>query len=315
MFFSLNLVLFAHLRMLYGIFSKILFIFVATKTKNKKNNMSHNLLAGKRGLIFGALNENSIAWKVAEKAVEEGAQIVLTNAPIALRSGEIYELAKKTGSEVIPCDATSVDDLSNLFTKSQEVLGGKIDFVLHSIGMSPNIRKSRSYADLDYNFLDRTINVSAISFHKMMQVAYKNDAIAEGGSILALSYIAGQRTYAGYSDMADAKALLESIARSFGSFYGSKKKVRVNTISQSPTRTTAGNGISGFNVFYDVADSMSPLGNADSESCADYCVTMFSDLTRMVTMQNLYHDGGYSTSGMSIEAVEMFSNQLESAKK
>ncbi|HEY8387557.1 MAG TPA: SDR family oxidoreductase [Parasegetibacter sp.] len=265
--------------------------------------MAYNLLKGKRGIITGALDENSIAWKVAEKAHEEGATFVLTNAPIAMRMGEIKKLAEKTGSEIIPADATNTDDLTNLFTKSQEVLGGKIDFVLHSIGMSVNIRKNIPYTELNYDYLMKGIDVSALSFHKMLSVAKKLDAINEWGSIVALSYIAAQRTYPFYTDMADIKAMLESIARSFGYHYGVEKKVRINTVSQSPTKTTAGTGIKGFGDFFDFANSISPLGNASAEDCANYCVTLFSDLTRMVTMQNLYHDGGYSTTGVSSEVL------------
>ncbi len=261
----------------------------------------NNLLKGKRGIISGALDHNSIAWKVAEKAYEQGAKFTLTNAPIAMRMGEIKVLAEKCGAEIIPADATSVVELENLFTKSQEVLGGKIDFVLHSIGMSPNIRKNIPYTELNYDFYMKSIDVSSFSLHKMLSVAYKMDAIADWGSVVALSYIAAQRTYPFYTDMADAKATLESIARSFGYHYGKKNKVRVNTISQSPTKTTAGGGIKGFGSFYDFAESMAPLGNASAEACADYCVAMFSDFTKMVTMQNLYHDGGYSNTGISDE--------------
>ena len=191
--------------------------------------MSYNLLKGKRGIIFGALNAQSIAWKVAERAVEEGAQIVLTNTAVACRMGTIDELAKKTNAVIIPADATSVEDLENLFVEAQKALGGKIDFVLHSCAMSMNMRKKRTYDDLDYSFLDKTLDISAISFHKMIQVAKKLDAIAEYGSILALTYVASHRTFFGYNDMADAKALLESIARSFGYIYGREKGVRVNT--------------------------------------------------------------------------------------
>lgn len=266
--------------------------------------MSHNLLKGKRGIISGALDQNSIAWKVAEKAKEQGAVFTLTNAPIAMRMGEINKLAEQCGSEIIPADATSMEDLENLFTKSQEVLGGKIDFVLHSIGMSPNVRKGKEYGDLNYDWFQKTLDVSALSFHKMMQTAEKLDAMNQWGSIVGLSYIAAQRTFPDYSDMAQAKALLESIARSYGYRLGVSKKVRVNTISQSPTMTTAGSGVPGFDVFFNYADKMSPLGNADAESCADYCITMFSDLTRMVTMQNLMHDGGFSTSGITDALVE-----------
>lgn len=266
--------------------------------------MSHNLLKGKRGIVFGALNEKSIAWKVAEKAVEQGAIITLSNTPMAVRMGETNALADKLKTEIIPADATSVEDLEQVFVRSQELLGGKIDFVLHSIGMSPNVRKGRDYDDLDYKFLDKTLDVSAVSFHKMMQVAKKLDAIADGGSVLALTHIAAQRTFTGYNDMADAKALLESIGRSFGYVYGRDKGVRVNTISQSPTLTTAGEGIGGMNAFFDFAEKMSPLGNASAEECADYCIVMFSDLTRKVTMQNLFHDGGFSNMGLTSAIVE-----------
>lgn len=266
--------------------------------------MAYNLLKGKKGIIFGALDENSIAWKVALKAHEEGAQFTLTNAPIAMRMGEINKLAEQCGATVIPADATSVEDLENLFTKSMEALGGKIDFVLHSIGMSPNIRKGREYGDMNYEWFLKTLDISALSFHKVMQVAEKKDALNEYASIVALTYIASQRSFPDYTDMAQAKAALESIARSYGARLGKLKKVRVNTISQSPTKTTAGKGISGFDVFYDYAEMMSPLGNASAEECADYTISMFSDLTKKVTMQNLMHDGGFSFSGMTAELVE-----------
>ncbi|NVJ47403.1 MAG: SDR family oxidoreductase [Cytophagia bacterium] len=266
--------------------------------------MSHNLLKGKRGIIFGALDERSIAWKVAQVAHAEGASFTLTNAPIALRMGTINKLADECNAEVIPADATSMEDLENLFTKSMEVLGGKIDFVLHSIGMSPNVRKGKDYGDLNYDWLMKTLDVSAISFHKVMQTAEKLDAMNEWGSIMGLSYIAAQRTFPDYSDMAQAKAMLESIARSYGERMGRMKKVRVNTISQSPTMTTAGTGVGGFDVFFDYADKMSPLGNASAEACANYCVMFFSDFTKMVTMQNLMHDGGFSSSGITDRLIE-----------
>jgi enoyl-[acyl-carrier protein] reductase I len=266
--------------------------------------MSHHLLKGKKGIIFGALDQSSIAWKVAQKAHEEGAKFTLTNAPIAMRMGEINKLAQECGAEVIPADATSVEDLENLLTKSMDILGGKVDFILHSIGMSPNVRKGKSYGDLNYEWFLKSIDVSALSFHKLMQSAEKLDAVNDWGSIVGLSYIAAQRTFPDYSDMAQAKAVLESIARSYGYRLGVSKKIRVNTISQSPTMTTAGSGVPGFDVFFDYANKMSPLGNADAESCADYCVTMFSDYTRMVTMQNLMHDGGFSTSGITDALVE-----------
>ncbi len=266
--------------------------------------MSVQLLKGKRGIISGALDSNSIAWKVAEKAHAHGAVFTLTNAPIAMRMGEIKKLADACQAEIIPADATSIPELENLFAKSTEVLGGKIDFVLHSIGMSPNIRKNIPYPELNYDFYMKSIDVSALSLHKMLSVAMKQDAISEWGSVVALSYIAAQRTYPFYTDMAEAKSILESIARSFGYHYGKKRKVRINTVSQSPTKTTAGSGIKGFESFYDFADSLSPLGNADAASCADYCITLFSDLTRMVTMQNLFHDGGYSFTGISDEIMQ-----------
>ena len=265
--------------------------------------MAYNLLKGKRGIITGALDENSIAWKVAEKAHEEGATFVLTNAPIAMRMGEIRKLAEKTGSEIIPADATSTEELTQLFIQSQEVLGGKIDFILHSIGMSVNIRKNIAYPELNYDYFQKGIDVSAMSLHKMLSVAWKLDAMNEWGSVVALTYMAAQRTYPFYTDMADIKAMLESIARSFGYHYGVQKKVRINTLSQSPTKTTAGTGIKGFGDFYDYANAIAPLGNATADDCANYCVTLFSDLTRMVTMQNLFHDGGYSTTGVSMEVM------------
>ena len=272
--------------------------------------MTHNLLKGKRGIIFGALNEDSIAWKVAVKAVEEGASITLTNTAMALRMGNLVELGKRLNAPVIAADATSVEDLENVFSESVEKLGGKIDFVLHSIGMSPNVRKHRTYDDLDYNYLQKTLDISAISFHKMLQVAKKQDAIAEYGSVVALTYVASQRTFFGYNDMADAKSMLESIARRFGYIYGREKNVRINTISQSPTPTTAGKGIKDMENLMDFSNKMSPLGNANAEECANYCVMMFSDFTRKVTMQNLFHDGGFSSMGMSLRAMNQYAKDL-----
>lgn len=266
--------------------------------------MAFNLLKGKRGIITGALDENSIAWKVALRAHEEGATFVLTNAPIAMRLGEINKLAEATNSKIIPADATSVEDLTKLYTESMEHLGGKIDFVLHSIGMSVNIRKNIPYTELNYEFYQKGIDVSALTLHKMLAVAHKLDALNEHASVVALSYIGAQRVYPFYTDMADIKAMLESIARTFGYHYGKSKKVRINTVSQSPTKTTAGGGIKGFTDFYDFAQMQSPLGNASAEDCANFCVALFSDLTKMVTMQNLYHDGGYSTTGVSREQLE-----------
>lgn len=277
--------------------------------------MSYNLLKGKKGLIFGALNENSIAWQVALRAVEEGAEIVLTNTAMAARMGGTAQLAEELGTVFIPADATSVEDLEKLIDGTMEHFGGKFDFILHSIGMSPNVRKGRTYDDLDYNFLEKTLDISAISFHKVMQVARKKDAVNDWGSIVALSYIAAQRTLYGYNDMADAKALLESIARSFGYIYGREKKIRVNTVSQSPTPTTAGSGVMGLDALMDFSERMSPLGNATALDCADYVLTLFSDLTRKVTMQNLFHDGGFSNMGMSRRAMKIYNQSLQSEIK
>lgn len=273
--------------------------------------MAYNLLKGKRGIIFGALDENSIAWKTAERVHEEGGQFVLTNAPVALRMGGLKNLAEKTGAEIIPADATSVEDLENLVDKATEILGGKIDFVLHSIGMSVNVRKGKHYTDMNYKFTQKGWDVSAESFHKTMQVLYKKEAMNEWGSIAALTYAAAQRVFPDYNDMADNKAYLESIARSFGYFFGTKHKVRVNTISQSPTQTTAGSGVKGFDGFMAFAEKMSPLGNASGEDCANYVVSLFSDLTRMVTLQNLFHDGGFSNMGVSEAVMEAFEKGLQ----
>ena len=268
--------------------------------------MSYNLLAGKVGVIFGALNEQSIAWRVAERAIEEGAKIVLTNTAMAIRMGNLNELAAKIGATVGPADATSEEDLEQVFRVAMETFGRPVDFVLHSIGMSPNVRKGRTYDNLDYKYLQTTLDISAISFHKVLQTAKKLDAIAEGGSVVALTYIAAQRTFLGYGDMADAKSLLESIARSFGYYYGREKGVRINTVSQSPTMTTAGSGVKGMTDLLDFAEDLSPLGNATADDCADYCITLFSDLTRKITMQNLFNDGGFSSMGMGQEAIEVY---------
>lgn len=272
--------------------------------------MANNLLKGKKGIIFGALNDMSIAWKVAERAHEEGAEIVLTNAPIAMRMGTINELAAKCGNApVIPADATSEEDLQNLMAGAMEHFGGKFDFILHSIGMSPNVRKGKHYTASNYKFYHQTMDVSAMSLHKTLACAMKNDALNDWGSVLGLSYIAAQRVFPDYNDMADAKSLLESIARSFGYHYGVSNKVRVNTISQSPTMTTAGSGVKGFDEFISYSEEMSPLGNADGQACADYCITMFSDLTRYVTMQNLFHDGGFSNTGVTQSVIERFAKK------
>lgn len=271
--------------------------------------MSYNLLKGKKGLIFGALDENSIAWKVAMRCHEEGAALTLSNAPIAMRMGKISELAAAVQAEIVPADATNMEDLTKLVERSVALHGGPIDFVLHSIGMSPNVRKNKVYTDLNHEFMLKTMDISALSLHKIMQTFYAQDALNENASVLALSYIAAQRVFPNYNDMADAKALLESVARSWGYHYGMKKKVRVNTVSQSPTYTTAGSGVSGFDIFYNYAETMSPLGNASADECADYCVTLFSDLTKKITMQNLFHDGGYSFTGVSEKMMELFAKK------
>ena len=273
--------------------------------------MAYGLLKGKKGIIFGALNDMSIAWKVAVKAHEEGARFTLTNTPVAMRLGTLNELAEKTGSEVLLADATNLRDVENVLLKSMEILGDKVDFILHSIGMSPNVRKGLPYDRLNYDYFMKTLDISALSFHKLLLLARKHDAIQDWGSVVALSYVAAQRTLYGYNDMGDAKALLESIARSFGYIYGRDKKIRVNTISQSPTITTAGSGVKGIDTLIDFTERMSPLGNATAEDCANYCITLFSDLTRKVTMQNLFHDGGFSSMGMSMRAIDQYSKSFD----
>jgi enoyl-[acyl-carrier protein] reductase I len=273
--------------------------------------MDGGLLKSKKGIIFGALNDKSIAWQVALKAYEHGAELVLTNSPVAIRMGTINELAQQTGSKVVAADATKMEDIENLLTESMKIFGGKFDFILHSIGMSPNVRKGIPYELTNYGNMLKTFDISALSFHRVLQTAYKLDAIREWGSVVALSYVAAQRTLTGYNDMGDAKALLESIARTFGYIYGRERKVRINTVSQSPTATTAGSGIHGFDSLIDFSERMSPLGNATAEECADYCVALFSDLTRKVTMQNLFHDGGFSSMGMSLKAIEQYRKSFE----
>jgi len=270
--------------------------------------MSNNLLKNKKGIIFGALDENSIAWKTAEKIQAQGGEFVLTNAPVALRMGKLNYLANKTNSLLVPADATRNEDLESLIDKTLKHFNGKIDFVLHSIGMSVNVRKGKSYTDLNHDWLTKGWDVSAVSFHKLLQVLYNKDAMNEWGSIVALSYMAAQRVFPNYNDMADNKAYLESVARSFGYFFGKEKKVRVNTISQSPTPTTAGQGVKGFDGFINYAEKMSPLGNASADDCADYTVSLFSDLTRKVTLQNLFHDGGFSNVGVSQEIIDIISD-------
>tara|TARA_B100002019_G_scaffold48612_1_gene41202 strand:+ start:30110 stop:30910 length:801 start_codon:yes stop_codon:yes gene_type:complete len=265
------------------------------------------ILKGKKGIISGALDESSIAWKVAERCHDEGAEFTLTNAPMAMRMGKINELGEKCSAEVIGADLTSIEEIENLYEKSLSKMNGKIDFILHSVGMSPNVRKKKEYGDLNYDWLNKTLDVSAISFHKMLQVAEKNNVLNEWSSSVALSYVAAQRTFPFYSDMAEAKSLLESIARSYGYRLGKLNNSRVNTISQSPTITTAGSGISGFQAFFNYAEKMSPLGNATADECANYCIFLFSDMSKKITMQNLFHDGGFSSTGISEDIIEDFS--------
>jgi len=264
--------------------------------------MSGNgLLNGKKGVVFGALNDSSIAWKIAEAIHREGGQFILSNAPVAKRLGGLDELADKTGAEIIWADATSEEDLDALFERAKELYGG-VDFIVHSIGMGLNVRKNRPYEDLNYEWYKKTLDISAMSLHRAVHSAEATGALKDGASIVALTYIGAQRTFSKYSEMGDAKALLESIVRSYGYRLG-KRGIRINSISQSPTITTAGSGIAGFDAMFKFAERIAPLGNADSESCADYTVAMLSDLTRMVTMQNLFHDGGFATMGISDELI------------
>lgn len=267
--------------------------------------MSNNILAGKRGIITGALDENSIAWQVALKAKEEGAIFTLSNAAIGIRLGEIKRLADITSSEIIQADATSEKDIKNLYHQSMKILDGSLDFVLHSMAMSVNIRKGKSYGDVNYDWYHKGIDISGISLHRFLQVAEKMDAISEWGSVVALSYIAAQRAFPFYGDMSESKAILESITRNYGYRYGRIKKVRVNSVSQSPTKTLAASSIEGFDAFYNFADKMSPLGNASANECANFIVTLFSDYTRLITMQNIFHDGGYSSTGISEDLTQL----------
>jgi len=263
----------------------------------------YGLLKGKKGIIFGALDKRSLAWRVALACHREGGEFALSNAPVALRFGSLDELAKKTGSSIIGCDVTSDEDIAELTDQLKNEYG-KIDFVLHAIGMSPNIRKKVPYKELNYNWYQKTLDVSAISLHKILHAFDEENILNRGASVVALSYIGAQRIFSKYSDMNDAKALLESISRNFGSRLA-EKGIRVNTISQAPTKTSAGSGIKGFDAMYQFAELLAPLGNPSADDCADYCVSLFSDLTRMVTMQNLYHDGGFVNAGMSEDFIEI----------
>lgn len=262
----------------------------------------YGLLKGKKGIIFGALDDRSIAWRIALACKREGADFVLSNAPIALRLGTLDELGEKTGAKIMPCDVSDEKDVEKLMQDVKEELG-KVDFILHAIGMSPNIRKKKEYKELNYNWYNQTLDISAISLHKVLHFAEKEEVLNDGGSVVALSYIGAQRIFSKYSDMNDAKALLESIARNYGSRLADRG-IRVNTVSQAPTKTSAGSGIKGFDSMYTFAEKIAPLGNPTADECADYCVTLFSDLTRKVTMQNLFHDGGFVNSGISEEMID-----------
>ena len=262
----------------------------------------HGLLKGKKGIIFGALDDRSIAWRIALACKREGADFVLSNAPVALRLGTLNALSEETNAPIIPCDATDDDEILSLMQQTKEHFNGGVDFILHAIGMSPNIRKKKEYTDLNYKWLMQSLDISAISLHRILHHADESGMLNDGGSVVALSYIGAQRIFSKYSDMNDAKALLESIARNYGSRLA-HRGIRVNTVSQAPTMTSAGTGIKGFDGMYTFADKIAPMGNPTADECADYCVTLFSDLTRKVTMQNLYHDGGFVTSGISEEMI------------
>lgn len=269
------------------------------------------LLKGKKGIIFGALVESSLAWAIAEAVDREGGRFILSNAPVASRLGQLDALAERTGSPLVWADATSDDDLAHLFDEAKAHFG-QVDFVVHSIGMGLNVRKDRPYEALNYDWYHKTLDISAVSLHRIVRQGLEREALAEGGSIVALSYIGAQRVFSKYSEMGDAKALLESIARSFGYRLG-QRRIRINTISQSPTRTVAGSGIKGFDAMFEFAERIAPLGNADAASCADYTVSLLSDLTRMVTMQTLYHDGGFSAMGVSDGLLDLLASRLGDA--
>ena len=265
------------------------------------SDKGYGLLKGKKGIIFGALDERSIAWRIALACKREGADFVLSNAPIALRLGALNALSEETNAPIFPCDVSNEDEVEELMEKTKEELGG-VDFILHAIGMSPNVRKNKEYNDLNYHWMNQTLDISAISLHKVLNYADKTNLLNDGASVVALSFIGAQRIFSKYSDMNDAKALLESIARNYGSRLADRG-IRVNTVSQAPTKTSAGTGIKGFDGMYTFAEMMAPLGNPTADDCADYCVTLFSDLTRMVTMQNLFHDGGFVTAGVSEQMI------------
>ena len=271
------------------------------------------LLAGKKGVIFGALDERSLAWHVALRCMEEGAQIVLTNTEVAIQLGTVRDLASAHGLPLIVCDATNLEDIRDLFARAQELLGGQVDFVLHAVAQSTNLRRHKSYEEANYTYFQQTIDISALSLHKILHTAMEMDAIAEGGSVVALSYIASERYFYGYNDMGDAKAMLESIARQMGALYGRKKRVRVNIVSPSPIPTKAGGGWKEIDFFYRYSNHLSPLGNADADDCAGVCVVLFSDLMKRVTMQTIYCDGGFGRTILTPELVDDY-RRIEEVK-
>jgi enoyl-[acyl-carrier protein] reductase I len=268
---------------------------------------SYGLLKGKKGIVFGPLDETSIGWQIALAAKREGAELAVSNVAVALRVGKPAELAKLLGdAPLIACDVSNSEEISKCFQEAKEKLG-KLDFFVHSVGMSQNIRKGLSYENSKYDWFLKTLDVSGLSLHRLLHGALAEEALNDGASVLAISYIAAQRSFTTYGDMSDAKALLESVARSFGSRLG-EKKIRVNTVSQGPTWTRAGSGIDDFEKMYTLADILSPLGNPTAADCGDYCVTLLSDLTKFVTMQNLFHDGGFSAMGMTTALLHMIYN-------
>jgi enoyl-[acyl-carrier protein] reductase I len=271
---------------------------------------AYGLLKGKKGIIFGPMDETSLGWQIALAAHREGAALAISNVAIALRIGKPAELAKLVGdAPLIACDVSNQSDIDQCFEQVKKELG-TLDFMVHSVGMSQNIRKGVAYEKSNYDWFLKTLDVSALSLHRIIRGALEREALNDGASILALSYIAAQRSFTTYSDMADAKSLLESIARSFGSRLGGRG-IRVNTISQSPTYTRAGAGITDFDKMFTYSNMLAPLGNATAEECGDYAVTLLSDLTRKVTMQNLFHDGGYSAMGMTVDMLHLIDAALK----
>jgi len=267
---------------------------------------SNNILSGKRGIIFGVLDSCSIAWEVAKRCKAEGADLVLTNTETALQLGETQNLAAQLQTSVIVCDASKIEDLESLMDNAEQLLGGKIDFILHAVAMSMNLRRHREYTNVNYSYFNQTIDISAISLHKLLQTCMKKNSLNQGASVVTLTYIASERFMEGYNDMADAKAMLESVVRNMGGIYGEKMGVRVNAISQSPIQTRAEHSFAQVEYFHDFAEQLAPLGRADAEDCANLCVMLFSDYTRKVTMQTIYNDGGFSRTLMTNKFIDYF---------